>query len=329
MAQKVIAIVGPTAVGKTRYAIEIAKVLNGEIVSCDSMQLYKGMDIGSAKPTPEECAEVPHHLVGEIDPKEPFSAARYQKMAKSYISDIASRGKMPIIEGGTGLYLHALLYNLDFAGAPGNESRRKELERAASEKGTEALVEILKAEDPDVLPHIDPHNPRRLIRAIEAAESGTHIADFSSGEIPKNTDYDFLLVGLKRDREELYGRIDRRVDQMMKEGLEQEVRGLLDQGLTADDISMKGIGYKEMLGYLEGEYSLNEAVRRIKTNTRHLAKKQMTWFRRYEDVEWFNASLYESDAVCADAVIKWLEIMLWSEQSEARRDARKKGEARP
>lgn len=235
---RVVCICGPTASGKTKYTIELAKRINGEIVSCDSMQLYKYMNIGSAKPTKEEQAEIKHYLVDEIDPREKFSVARYQKMAKAAINDIFQKGKTPIVEGGTGLYLNSLIYDMDFSG--GN-------------------------------------------------------FDNVSGDNNKTKDYDVVLIGLTRDREELYDRINRRVDLMVENGLLDEVKGLLDMGLTYDDISMKGIGYKEIISYFNGDYSKDEAIEKTKQNSRHFAKRQMTWFRRYDDMNWVNISDLNGD----------------------------------
>ena len=243
---RVVCICGPTASGKTKYTIELAKRINGEIVSCDSMQLYKYMNIGSAKPTKEEQAEIKHYLVDEIDPREKFSVARYQEMAKAAINDIFQKGKTPIVEGGTGLYLNSLIYDMDFSG--GN-------------------------------------------------------FDNVSGDNNKTKDYDVVLIGLTRDREELYDRINKRVDLMVENGLLDEVKGLLDMGLTYDDISMKGIGYKEIISYFNGDYSKDEAIEKTKQNSRHFAKRQMTWFRRYDDMNWVNISDLNGDEEVINEII--------------------------
>lgn len=243
---RVVCICGPTASGKTKYTIELAKRINGEIVSCDSMQLYKYMNIGSAKPTKEEQAEIKHYLVDEIDPREKFSVARYQEMAKAAINDIFQKGKTPIVEGGTGLYLNSLIYDMDFSG--GN-------------------------------------------------------FDNVSGDNNKTKDYDVVLIGLTRDREELYDRINRRVDIMVENGLFDEVKSLLDMGLTYDDISMKGIGYKEIISYFNGDYSKDEAIEKTKQNSRHFAKRQMTWFRRYDDMNWVNISDLNGDEEVINEII--------------------------
>ena len=302
---KVIAVAGPTAAGKTEFAIKIAEALDGEVVSCDSMQLYKYMDIGSAKPTPDQMAEVPHHLVDIIDPREEFSVAKYQKLAKKSIMDIFSRGKTPVVCGGTGLYLESLLSDLDFAAEPEDSSKREEYYRIAEEQGPDALHSILMEKDPASAGRIHPNNIKRVVRALEAADLGDSIEDINVS--PERTkDYDIDLIGITRDRDELYERINRRVDILMDQGLLDEVRKLTAMGLTFDDISMKGIGYKELIGYLNGEYDLDEAVRLIKRNTRHFAKRQMTWFRRYEDMRWFNVSEYPDESACLEDIMKWL-----------------------
>ena len=302
---RVIAVAGPTAAGKTEFAIQIAKALDGEVVSCDSMQLYKFMDIGSAKPTPDQMSEVPHHLVDMIDPREDFSAARYQKLAKEAIADILKRGRMPVICGGTGLYLESLVYDLDFAGEPGEPENREKYYALAAEQGPEALYALLEERAPESAGRIHPNNIKRVVRALEACDSGSPIEDINTA--PERTkDFDIDLIGITRDREELYDRINKRVDILMDEGLLDEVKSLVGMGLTFDDISMKGIGYKELIGHLNGEYDLDEAVRLIKRNTRHFAKRQMTWFRRYDDMRWFNVSEYEDEQACLGDILKWL-----------------------
>lgn len=304
--RKLIAVAGPTAVGKTKYAIETAKAFNGEIVSCDSMQLYKYMNIGSAKPTAEEQAEVKHWLVDEIDPKEPFSVARYSEMAKTAIEDIFSREKTPVIEGGTGLYLNSILYEMDFSGASVDMELRSTLENEAEIFGPEYIYNKLKDADPNAADRIHPNNVKKVIRALEGAISGKSIADFKNcNEKCKN--YDAILIGLTRNRPELYDRINRRVDIMVEQGLFNEVEQLLEMGLDEDDISMKGIGYKEIIGFFDGLYSQEEAIDLIKKNSRHLAKRQLTWFRRYEDMKWFNLSEYTNDEDAVGEIIKWVQ----------------------
>ena len=304
--RKLIAVAGPTAVGKTKYAIETAKAFNGEIVSCDSMQLYKYMNIGSAKPTPEEQAEVKHWLVDEIDPKEPFSVARYAQMAKAAIEDIFSRGKTPVIEGGTGLYLNSLLYEMDFSGASVDTELRDTLLNETELFGPEYIYNKLKEADPKAAERIHPNNVKKVIRALEGAISGKNIVDFKNCQ-EKCKDYDTILIGLTRNRPELYDRINQRVDIMIEEGLFHEVEELLEMGLDESDISMKGIGYKEIIGYFDGLYGQEEAIELIKKNSRHLAKRQLTWFRRYEDTKWFNLSEYESDEAAVGEIIGWVQ----------------------
>ena len=307
--RKLIAVAGPTAVGKTKYAIETAKAFNGEIVSCDSMQLYKYMNIGSAKPTPEEQAEVKHWLVDEIDPKEPFSVARYAQMAKAAIEDIFSRGKTPVIEGGTGLYLNSLLYEMDFSGASVDTELRDTLLNEAELFGPEYIYNKLKEADPKAAERIHPNNVKKVIRALEGAISGKNIVDFKNCQ-EKCKDYDTILIGLTRNRPELYDRINQRVDIMIEEGLFHEVEELLEMGLDESDISMKGIGYKEIIGYFDGLYGQKEAIELIKKNSRHLAKRQLTWFRRYEDTKWFNLSEYESDEAAVGEIIGWVQTQV-------------------
>lgn len=303
--KRIIAVAGPTAAGKTDFAMEIAKAVDGEVVSCDSMQLYKYMDIGSAKPIPEQMAEVPHHLVDMIDPREEFSVARYQKLAKAEIEDIFIRGKVPVICGGTGLYLESLVYDLDFAAEPGEPGSREKYYRIAEEQGPDALYALLKEKSPESAARIHPNNIKRVVRALEASDSGKPVEDINTAP-EKTKDYDVVLIGITRDREQLYDRINRRVDALMDMGLLDEVGMLTDMGLGFDDISMKGIGYKELIGYLNGEYDLEEAVRLIKRNTRHFAKRQMTWFRRYDDMKWFNVSEYDSEQECLDDVLRYI-----------------------
>lgn len=295
--KKIIVIAGPTATGKTDIAIELAKKIDGEVVSCDSMQLYKYMDIGSAKPTEEEMSSVKHHLIDEIDPREPFSVAIYRDMAKAAINDIFSRGKTPIIAGGTGLYLNSLLYDMDFSNAEKDDELRSKLEKEAEELGAEHIHSRLVELDPARAAKIHPNNVKKVIRALECAIRGDGIADFK--ELNERTsDYDALLIGITRDRKELYERINLRVDIMIEEGLIDEVKHLMNIGLSDSDISMKGIGYKEVIDFLNGKVSLDEAVEKIKRNTRNLAKRQITWFKRYDDMKWIDISgLSKEDVV--------------------------------
>ena len=291
-------IVGPTAVGKTKYAVQIARKLNGEIVSADSMQIYQFMDIGSAKPTEEEQAAARHHLVDAVDPREPFSVAQYRHMAKECIEDIFQRDKLPVISGGTGLYVNALIYDMDFSAPPADLEQREKYRRTAEEKGPQYLHDILNDIDPDAAARIHPNNVRKVIRAIEAAKSGEKIPSFETS-FRSTLDYRCILIGLQRDRAELYDRINRRVDQMISDGLEDEIRSLMSMGLSSSDISMKGIGYKEMIDAMNGRITMEEAAELIKRNSRRYAKRQMTWFRRYPDIRWFDLS--ENSEMTCDA----------------------------
>lgn len=302
----IIAVAGPTAVGKTKFAILLAQEFDGEVVSCDSMQLYKFMDIGSAKPTPEEMMLAKHHLVDLIDPRDEFSVAQYQKLAKAAIKDILYRGKTPIISGGTGLYLNSLLYDMDFSSAPGDNSYRDELTEIAEKDGREALHKMLEEQDPTAAAAIHPNNTKKIIRALERLKEGEgQIRQFS--DITAETkDYETVLIGLTRERAELYDRINKRVDILMDEGLLEEVKGLADMGLTKENISMKGIGYKELMDHLDGISTLDAAIDTIKKNTRHYAKKQLTWFRRYDKMKWFNISNFDSDNNAFEEIKKWL-----------------------
>lgn len=285
---KIVVIIGPTAVGKTKYAIHVAQKLDGEILSADSMQVYRHMNIGSAKPTEEEMAMVRHHLIGEVDPQDEWTAAEYQKEAKRRIDQMFLRGKLPIICGGTGLYVNSLIYDMDFSTAKEDESLRKELQLLADSIGGQALHERLKKVDPTAAERIHPNNIKKMIRAIEVAETAGKGIPAFDGVFEKEGDYDCIMIGLNMNRQVLYNRIEQRVDAMIEAGLVDEVRMLLGQGLTEDDNSMKGIGYKELIGFLKSEYSLEEAVKRIKQNSRNYAKRQMTWFRRYKDIKWFD-----------------------------------------
>lgn len=299
-------IAGPTAVGKTSFAIRVSELFNGEIVSCDSMQLYRFMDIGSAKPTPDEQQRARHHLIDMIDPRDEFSVAQYQKLAKDSINDILSRGKLPVISGGTGLYLNSLLYDMDFSPLSGDREYRQKLEEEAETKGSAYLHEMLKMKDPDAAEHIHPNNTKKIIRALERLKDGEGRIRRFTDVTNETKDYEPLLIGLTRDRALLYDRINRRVDQLVQQGLVDEVRRLMGMGLTKDDISMKGIGYKEIMEYLEGSIPFEEAVDNVKKNTRHYAKKQLTWFRRYDKMRWYDISECADEERVLQDIERWL-----------------------
>lgn len=303
-------LVGPTAVGKTEYAVEIAKDLEGEIISADSMQIYKYMDIGSAKPTEQEMKTAKHYLVGEIDPRKPFSVADYQKIAKKYIRQILNSGKIPVVSGGTGLYVNSLIYEMNFSAAPSADNLRKTLQDEAARFGNEYLHDKLKKIDEAAALRIHPNNVKKVIRALEVYYiSGETIKDFSESFI-KTTDYDYIVIGLTRERAELYNRINRRVENIMEKGLIEEVRRLVSMGLTEDDISMKGIGYKEIIRYLNKDCSLEEAVASIKRNTRRYAKRQITWFKRYPDIMWYNLSNYSFKEDAINDILRYIKSQI-------------------
>ena len=280
---KVLFVAGPTAAGKTEYAIKLANDLNGEIVSSDSMQIYKYMDIGSAKPTKEEQAMAKHWLIDEIDPRSPFNVADYKKLATKYINDIASRGKLPIVCGGTGLYFNSLIYDMDFSAPEGDDSYRQAL--IEKYKTPEALFNRLRELDPDASTESDMNNMKRIARYVERLEKGEEKLSEFADMNKLNPEFDSTLIVLSRDREVLYQRIDKRVDLLIEMGLVDEVKRLEEMGFTKDDIAMKGIGYKELMEGLQ----LEDAIYKIKLNTRHYAKRQITWFKRYKELaKWFD-----------------------------------------
>lgn len=280
-------IAGPTAVGKSEVALALAQRINGEIINCDSVQLYKYLDIGSAKPSAESMRKVPHHLYGIVAPDYNMSVATYQKLALTVIDDVLSRGKTPIVVGGTGLYINSILYDMDFAGRGENKSRREELEEMAEKNGANYMHEYLSAIDPDSASRIHPNNTRKVIRAIEAFEAGDGIKPLS--DCPLNSKYNFKLYALTMDREWLYAKINSRVIELIKAGLFQEVEGLLAMGYNADTPALKGIGYKELIEFKNGKYeTIKDATFDIMKNTRHYAKRQITWLKRYNNARWVN-----------------------------------------
>jgi len=285
----VIVILGPTASGKTKLSIELAKDIDGEIVSADSMQIYKYMDIGTAKPTEEEKQGIKHHLIDEITPDEEFSVARFQQLAVKYIDDIINRGKIPIVCGGTGLYIDSLIYNIEFGDTICDWELRERLRKEALEKGNEYLHNKLKEIDPEAAEKIHMNNVKRVIRAIEVYTYTHKTISMLQKESRNNpSKYKFYVFGLSMGREKLYERINQRVDRMIEKGLVQEVKKLMEMGYDKSTIAMQGIGYKEILSYLRGEISFDEAVYLLKRNTRRYAKRQFTWFNRMKDVHWIN-----------------------------------------
>ncbi|MBN2260899.1 MAG: tRNA (adenosine(37)-N6)-dimethylallyltransferase MiaA [Clostridiales bacterium] len=291
---KIIAIIGPTAVGKTDISIEIAKRLNGEIINLDSVQIYKYLDIGSAKPSKEEREQIPHHLIDCVDPFTDFSVSDYKKMANEKIREIISRGKLPILVGGTGLYLNSLYYIMNFNDSKQDLAYRSELEELAKVNGNEFVHNLLMKIDESSASQIHPNNLKRVIRALEINKiSGKNKKDYRENLI-LNEDYEFILIGLNMDRKKLYARINRRVDSMIDNGLIDEVKKLKSLGLNDSFNSMKGIGYKEVLGYLDKKYELDTMITLIKLNSRHYAKRQLTWFKQYEKMKWFDLDTYSN-----------------------------------
>ena len=286
--KKILVIVGPTASGKTRLAVELAKAHNGEVVSADSMQIYRGMDIGTAKPTAEEMQGVPHHMLDVADPWEDFSVARYVEMARACVEDILSRGRLPIVAGGTGLYVDSLLSGRTFAAFSPESPLRRELEEELARKGGQAMLEELAQVDPEAAGRLHPNDHKRIVRALEVYRStGKTISEHNRETRAIPPRYQALTIGLNfQDRADLWERIDRRVDQMAADGLEEEVRRLLSSGLPRTCTAMQAIGYKEFSGALDGEMSWGEALELVKLRTRQYAKRQLTWFRRNPETHW-------------------------------------------
>lgn len=294
---------GPTAVGKTALSIKLAKSINGAIISADSMQVYKYMDIGSAKIMPKEMQGVPHYLIDELHPEEEFHVVRFTEFARQYLEKIYSEGKIPIIVGGTGFYIQALLYDIDFTEQECDEAYRSRLLGLAKENGAEYLHEMLRTVDPESAKAIHANNIKRTIRALEFYHlSGKKISEHNQKERQKTSPYNFAYFVLSDDRQKLYERIDQRVDLMAEAGLVQEVQNLKDMGCHRGMVSMQGLGYKEILDYLDGTCTLEEAIYTIKRETRHFAKRQLTWFRRERGVIWLKKDnyQYEEDRILSE-----------------------------
>jgi tRNA dimethylallyltransferase len=283
---RLLVIVGPTAVGKTKLSIELAKAFQGEVISGDSMQVYKGLDIGTAKIKPDEQEGIPHHLISWLEPDEPFSANQFQQLTKACIREINNRGKLPILVGGTGLYIQSITHDFRFADVH-DPSLRKKWKDYLDQHGKEKLYSQLKEKDPAYAEKLHPNNTRRIIRALEILEATGKSMAYYQRDWHRQSPYDLIIIGLWMEREALYGRINRRVDQMIEEGLVDEVKELLERGIPKTSTAMQAIGYKEIVEYLEGTISLEEAIELIKRNTRRYAKRQMTWFRRMQEVKWF------------------------------------------
>ena len=306
MQQKpLIILTGPTAVGKSALSVELAKKINGAVISADSMQVYRHMDIGSAKITPEEMQGVTHYMIDELEPDEEFHVVRFVTMAKEYLKEIYADGKIPIIAGGTGFYIQALLYDIDFTEQQCDETYRRQLEDLAREHGAEYLHGILHEVDPASAEAIHANNIKRVIRALEFYHlSGKKISEHNETERQKQSPYNFAYFVLTDERAKLYERIDRRVDAMIEAGLVEEVKKLKSKGCSREMVSMQGLGYKEILAYLDGGCTLEEAVYIIKRETRHFAKRQLTWFKRERDVIWLDKQAfgYDDAAILKDMI---------------------------
>lgn len=285
---KIYGVVGPTASGKTAYAIELAKKCGGEVISCDSMQIYRHMDIGTAKPTKDEMDGIPHHMIDIAEPWENYSVARFVTEARSCIDDVLARGRVPILCGGTGLYFDSVIKNIDFAENESDPEYRSELQKAAEEHGNEYVHNMLKKVDPKSAEAVHPNNLKRVIRALEIYKTTGKTKTELDRESVRESLYNAEIYGLNRPREELYERINKRVDIMLKNGLLDEVKNLLEMGISRDATSMQAIGYKELVEYFEGRCTLDAAIDKIKQESRRYAKRQLTWFKRNNEIIWLN-----------------------------------------
>ena len=294
MKKPLIVLTGPTAVGKTKLSIALAKAVNGEIISADSMQVYRYMDVGSAKITPDEMDGVPHHLVDVLDPTEDFNIVLFQQLAKKSMEEIYSKGRIPILVGGTGFYIQAITRDIDFTQSEQDDSYRKELEALAAEKGSSFLHDMLASVDPKSAEDIHENNVKRVIRALEFyKQNGTRISEHNEEQKEHVSPYNLAYFVLNAPRPLLYERIDARVDEMLKNGLVEEVKDLQRMGCHREMVSMQGLGYKEILSWLGGEYPYEEAIRILKRDTRHFAKRQLTWFRREGEVTWVDKDKFD------------------------------------
>ena len=291
-----IVLTGPTAVGKTKLSIALAKAVNGEIISADSMQVYRYMDIGSAKIMPQEMEGVPHHLIDILDPWDEFNVVVFQNRCKECLKGIYERGHIPVVVGGTGFYIQALLRDIDFTENEANTEKRAELEQIAAEQGAEVLHDMLRKVDPVSAEMIHANNIKRTVRALEYYYlTGEPISSHNEREREKDRAYNSCYFVLNDDRQKLYDRIEVRIDEMVANGLVEEVKKLRDMGCDRSMVSMQGLGYKEILAWLDGEITFEEAIEILKRDTRHFAKRQLTWFRREEDVIWVNKDEFGYD----------------------------------
>lgn len=293
-------IVGPTAVGKTKLSLHLAERFDGEIVSGDSMQVYRGMDIGTAKATAEERRQIPHHMIDIRNPDEPFSVSDFQQLASETIADIHRRGKLPLLVGGTGLYVESVCYHFEFSEKGSDVQLRETLWQRAEREGAEALHVELTSVDPVSASRIHPNDARRTIRALEVyLQTGTRLSETRNR---RESDYDLVWIGLNMDRALLYRRIEERIDLMLEEGLVEEVRELRRRGYDEQQVSMQALGYKEILAYLKGECGYGQAVELLKRDTRRFAKRQLSWFRRLPQIHWFDLTDPKKNAEQFDAI---------------------------
>ncbi|MBR4528778.1 MAG: tRNA (adenosine(37)-N6)-dimethylallyltransferase MiaA [Lachnospiraceae bacterium] len=306
---RILILTGPTAAGKTKLSLRLAQALDGEIISADSMQVYRGMDIGTDKIRQEEMQGIPHHLIDILDPAEEFNVYTFQKLADEKIREITARGHLPLIVGGTGFYIRALLYHTDFTEEEDGGAYRAQLEARAKAGEGAALHEELCAVDPDSAEAIHANNIKRVIRALEYHHlTGRRISEHNKEQRAHEAAYDHLYFVLTDDRARLYDRIDARVDQMIAEGLADEVRGLLDRGLTGEEVSMQGLGYRQIVPYLHGECTLADATERLKRDTRHFAKRQLTWFRAERDVRLLDRRDLPDDDAILEEILRQVKL---------------------
>ena len=308
MKKPLIVIGGPTACGKTGFSIRLAKEIGGEVISADSMQIYRYMDIGTAKVTPEEADGIPHYLIDELNPDEEYNVMLFQQKAKAYMEEIWAKGRIPILVGGTGFYINALLYDNDFTETENDSSYREECYRIAKEEGAEVLYARLQEIDPAYAKNIHANNVKRVTRALEYHYlTGQKFSEHNAEQKEKESPYNAAVLLLTMEREMLYARIEQRIDLMMEQGLLAEVKGLLEKGYSPDLVSMQGIGYKEFVPYFRGECTLEEAVVQLKTNTRRFAKRQLTWFKRQIDGLWIDMSRTDGAYAMAEAMAYFRE----------------------
>jgi len=309
MKEKLLVLVGPTAVGKTALSIKLAHSLNGEIISGDSIQVYKGMDIGTAKITVDEMKGIPHHLIDILEPDEPFSVNDFQKRARRLITEINQRGKLPMIVGGTGLYIQSVIYDYQFSEARQNQELRDQLVAFATSKGKEALHKRLAEIDPVTASRLHPNDVKRVVRAIEIyQQTGTTMAEYQ--QRASVSPYQLCFLGLTMERSKLYERINHRVDLMVEQGLFEEVQSLLGRGYDLSFSSMQAIGYKEIIAYLEGNISKEESIELLKKNSRHFAKRQLTWFRSMKEIHWIDVTFSSNEAELVENIRSFAEGML-------------------